>query len=371
MKPDRAAAVRRAEVSLRRADAGPGDAAGRRLHRGADRHLLGGRQLQPRRRVVRLGAPRDGHRRLPATPSIARHQPSQAGAAQAAQRRHVRLTDFEIADGSGRPLLSGADLVRRRRARPCTSTANSSTGKSTLVRVLAGLWPRARGSLALPDRAQVMITPQKSLPAARLAQGRAALSQPVAAGAPTTACTAALGKVGLEALGPRLDERARWDQVLSNGERQRLAIARLLIHRPQVVDPRRRALGAGGDRASRPCWRACAAELPGATIISLGQRPAPSGAHERQLRWSGAATTRCCCRRARRRWRPRHSNASRKGGLATSRCHDQAQLLERDLEPRRGAVPLRPALRRVPGREEGARSRPSSTSAPATTTSSG
>ena len=50
---DRAAAVRGAQVPLRRADAGPGDAARRRLHRGADRHLLGGRQLQPRRRVVR------------------------------------------------------------------------------------------------------------------------------------------------------------------------------------------------------------------------------------------------------------------------------------------------------------------------------
>ena len=39
---------------------------------------------------------------------------------------------------------------------------DSSTGKSTLVRVLAGLWPVARGGLTLPDRSEVMITPQKS-----------------------------------------------------------------------------------------------------------------------------------------------------------------------------------------------------------------
>ena len=39
---------------VRRPHARPGDAARRRLHPGADRHLLGGRQLQPRRRVVRL-----------------------------------------------------------------------------------------------------------------------------------------------------------------------------------------------------------------------------------------------------------------------------------------------------------------------------
>src|SRR5215468_4014836 len=73
----------------------------------------------------------------------------------------VRLSDFEIADGSGRPLLSGDDLA----ARPGEAVhvhGDSSTGKSTLVRVFAGLWPAARGKLTLPDRSEVMIAPQKS-----------------------------------------------------------------------------------------------------------------------------------------------------------------------------------------------------------------
>ena len=56
------AAVRCAEISFGGAQPGAGDPARRRLHSGADRHLLGGRQLQPRRRVVRLGPPRHGHR---------------------------------------------------------------------------------------------------------------------------------------------------------------------------------------------------------------------------------------------------------------------------------------------------------------------
>ena len=46
---------------------------------------------------------------------------------------------------------------------------------------------------------------------------------------------AALERVGLGALSSRLDEVARWDQVLSNGERQRLGVARLLLHKPQVA----------------------------------------------------------------------------------------------------------------------------------------
>ena len=123
----------------------------------------------------------------------------------------------------------------------------------------------------------------EELPAARLAQGRAALSQTRRCRCPTTASRRRLAKVGLEALGPRLDERARWDQVLSNGERQRLAIARLIIHQPRVVilDD---ALSALEESAQAAVLARLRTELAGATIISLGQRPAPSGAHERELR---------------------------------------------------------------------------------------
>ena len=149
--PHRAVAVRRAEVHLRRAHAGPGDAAGRRLRAGADRHLLGGRQLQPRCRVVRLGPPRHGHRRCLRPWTADRRDLAGAAHPVARAATTVRLTDFEIADGTGRPLLSGAELS----AGPGEAVhvhGESSTGKSTLVRVLAGLWPSERGELTMPDR---------------------------------------------------------------------------------------------------------------------------------------------------------------------------------------------------------------------------
>jgi putative ATP-binding cassette transporter len=198
----------------------------------------------------------------------------------AAQGATLRLSDFEIGDGTGRPLLSGADLS----AGPGEAVhvhGDSSTGKSTLVRVLAGLWPVARGGLTLPDRSEVMITPQKSyLPLGSL---KGALLYPN----PTLQMSddrlrAALDKVGLEALGPRLDERARWDQVLSNGERQRLAMARLLIHEPRVIilDD---ALSALDESAQAAILARLRSELPDATIVSLAQRPAPAGVHDRQL----------------------------------------------------------------------------------------
>jgi vitamin B12/bleomycin/antimicrobial peptide transport system ATP-binding/permease protein len=192
----------------------------------------------------------------------------------------IRMTDFEITDGRNHPLLSGAAFAVAA-GEALHIYGDSSTGKSTLVRVLAGLWPSARGSVSLPENAAVMITPQKTyLPLGSL---RGALLYPNPSREVSDArLTSALEKVGLGALAPRLAEVARWDQVLSNGERQRLAVARLAIHRPRaaILDDALSALDEGTQVSLLAHLRA---ELPDAIIVSLGQRPAPAGVHDRQL----------------------------------------------------------------------------------------
>ncbi len=192
----------------------------------------------------------------------------------------VSLHDVAIADGSGRPLITGANLAVEP-GEAVHISGESSTGKSVLVRVLAGLWPRACGTFHVPDGARVMITPQKSyLPLGSL-KGALFYPEPdLAVGNDRLA--AALERVGLGALAARLDEVARWDQVLANGERQRLAIARLLIHKPQVVilDD---ALSALEEPVQATLLARLKSDLPGATIVSLGQRPAPDGQHDRHF----------------------------------------------------------------------------------------
>jgi putative ATP-binding cassette transporter len=192
----------------------------------------------------------------------------------------VVMRDFKIVDGSGRPLVAGAELI----AEPGESvhvSGESSTGKSALVRVLARLWPSATGSIALPQRARMMIAPQKSyLPLGSL---RGALLYPdPALAAPADRLRWALDAVGLGPLAHRLEETARWDQILSNGERQRLALARLLVHRPAVViiDDALSALDADAQHSLLARLRA---ELAASTIIYLAQRPAAAGAHDRRL----------------------------------------------------------------------------------------
>ena len=70
--------------------------------------------------------------------------------------------------------------------------------------------------------------------------------------------------------------------MLSNGERQRLAIGRLLVHRPQVVvlDD---SLSALEDSAQQVLLAQLRSELPASTIVSLAQRSAQPGVHDRQL----------------------------------------------------------------------------------------
>jgi vitamin B12/bleomycin/antimicrobial peptide transport system ATP-binding/permease protein len=83
-------------------------------------------------------------------------------------------------------------------------------------------------------------------------------------------------------LRPRLDEEAPWDQVLSGGEMQRIAFARLLLQRPDIIvlDEATSAL----DPASQHhLMRLLMKDLPDATLISVGHRPELEAFHNRKL----------------------------------------------------------------------------------------
>lgn len=192
----------------------------------------------------------------------------------------LSFSDFEVLDSSGRPLISGADLTARA-GDSVHISGDSSTGKSTLVRVLAGLTSSARGTLRMPSARGVMVTPQKGyLPLGPL---RGALSYPdTSSRFGIDEMRGALTRAGLSELGERLDEVARWDQVLSNGERQRLAIARLLLHKPSVIilDD---ALAALEEPAQLALLGRLRQDLPSSTIINLGQRPATGSLYDKEL----------------------------------------------------------------------------------------
>ena len=157
----------------------------------------------------------------------------------------------------------------------------SGSGKSTLFRAIAGLWPWGAGQIVLPDRSRMMFMPQRPyLPLGTLC---AALCYPASeSNFQPAAVTAAFERCGLEPLISRLGDTERWDHVLSVGEQQRLAFARLMLHRPDWVFMDE-ATSALDEDMQTSLMNLFAEELAGATLVSIAHRPGLDAFHDRTL----------------------------------------------------------------------------------------
>jgi putative ATP-binding cassette transporter len=158
---------------------------------------------------------------------------------------------------------------------------DSGSGKSTLVRAIAGLWPWGDGEVVMQRDAKLLMLPQRSY--VPLGSLRRATTYPMAADSVADdAVRDALEAVGLGHLLDQLDEEGPWEQTLSGGEKQRLAFARLLIHKPNliVLDEATSALD---PESQEQLMQLINERIPEATLISVGHRPELEAFHERKL----------------------------------------------------------------------------------------
>jgi putative ATP-binding cassette transporter len=156
----------------------------------------------------------------------------------------------------------------------------SGTGKSSLVRAIAGLWPWGDGQILVRKGAKLFLLPQR--PYVPVGSLRRAAAYPQSTDeVEADAVAEALDQVGLGHFVDRMDEDNPWDQTLSGGEKQRLAFARLLIHKPDIIvmDEATSAL----DPTSQADLLQLIHERLDATIISVGHRPELEAFHERKL----------------------------------------------------------------------------------------
>jgi putative ATP-binding cassette transporter len=157
----------------------------------------------------------------------------------------------------------------------------SGSGKSTLMRALAGLWPFGDGSIDAPVNARMMFIPQQSyMPIGTL---KAALTYPSSAETYTDdECREALRTCHLDDYVGRLDESGHWARIMSPGEQQRLAAARVLLHKPDYLflDEATSALDAANEAR---LYHLFTERLPKAAIVSVAHRESLAAFHEETL----------------------------------------------------------------------------------------
>jgi putative ATP-binding cassette transporter len=209
------------------------------------------------------------------------HKPPTAievGAAPAAGA--VTAEDLTLALPNGQPLLEKLQLVLPV-GRSTLVWGASGTGKSTLFRALAGIWPFGQGHVRVPAGARVLFLPQK--PYIPIGTLRDAVKYPDEHSTASDAdIRAALQAALLGHLVDRLDEEAHWSNTLSGGEQQRLAIARALVFKPDwlFLDEATSSLDEPG---AETVYRELKTRLPGTTMVSIGHSPALKQWHDRTL----------------------------------------------------------------------------------------
>lgn len=197
----------------------------------------------------------------------------------------VDIEGIEVRTPDGDQLIDSLD-IHLDSGEALVITGRSGSGKTTLLRSLAELWPYASGTLRRPDDAnETMFLSQ--LPYVPLGDLRAVVSYPSSSGdIPDQQLRDMLVNVVLPHLVDRLDEEQDWAKVLSPGEQQRVAFARVLLTKPKAVflDEATSALDEGLELALYQLLRN---ELPNTIVVSVSHRSTVEQHHDRRLQLLG------------------------------------------------------------------------------------
>ncbi|MGL5832740.1 MAG: ABC transporter ATP-binding protein/permease [Waterburya sp.] len=163
---------------------------------------------------------------------------------------------------------------------------SSGVGKSSVLRAIAGLWNKGSGKIIRPAANAMLFLPQK--PYMILGTLRQQLLYPQTdSHLPDAELEDALRQVNLGDLSEKvggLDVELSWSDILSLGEQQRLAFARLLLTKPSyaILDEATSALDVHNEKRLYHLL-----QQSDTTIVSVGHRPSLLQYHQKVLHLRG------------------------------------------------------------------------------------
>ncbi|MBU2701814.1 putative ATP-binding cassette transporter [Sporomusaceae bacterium BoRhaA] len=179
------------------------------------------------------------------------------------------IRDVSISQPDGHNLVSGLNFHITSGERMII-TGPSGCGKSTLLRTFAGLWPFATGRIDIPYEGRIMFVPQKPyMPIDKLR--KILLYSGSNRQFEDRELIDALKDCRLAHFADKLDEICDWGQILSLGEQQRIAFARILLLKPEwlFLDEATSALD---EATEKTVYERISEFLPHTSIVSVGHR---------------------------------------------------------------------------------------------------
>ncbi len=165
-------------------------------------------------------------------------------------------------------------------------TGPSGIGKSTLLYALRGMWPFGAGRVVLPSGRCLFLSQLPYLPEGNLCEVLAYPNADMHVDAHLAAQV--LRAVGLSERIPEIRRTARWEEILSPGEQQRLTLGRCWVHRPDwlFMDE---ALSAVDTARRKTIMTKLATDFPLLSVVSVVHDTTDTKWYDETVTWDSFA----------------------------------------------------------------------------------
>ena len=190
----------------------------------------------------------------------------------------IQVPQMDIFLPTGQLQVTAKDMVFKKGEKVLIK-GKTGAGKTTLFRVISGIWPFGRGKVVVPKGKKVIILPQRPyIPIGTLAEVISYPEPPEKYS--REEMEQVLRDVDLTQFVDRLDEEAHWYRVLSGGEQQRVGIARAMLYKPDYLffDE---ATASMDEPSEEVLYKMLLERMKDTTIISIGHRSSLEKFHER------------------------------------------------------------------------------------------